>query len=159
MNTTFTNRMGNFEGSARLLRAMVEFAAKELNIAHLYFDLIIAIDEIIPSVICRPDGRYDILSQSAGVDPIMDGNTIYMKLGIAEMKDMLQSIAHEMVHVKQVVTKELIGKLEGLIYKGIMIPNNILNPILGDFDQYQNLPWEVEARHKADIIYNKFMEG
>ena len=50
----------------------------------------------------------------------------------------LQTLAHELVHVKQYVTSELVWRYAGLLYKGVNhAPDNLV--------EYFDLPYEIEA--------------
>ena len=57
------------------------------------------------------------------------------------LKDFVTTICHEMVHVKQYVRKELFSEVN--FYK--------------TREEYLNLPWEVEAYEKQEILYKKWL--
>ena len=57
------------------------------------------------------------------------------------LKDLVTTICHEMVHVKQYVRKELFSDVN--FYK--------------TREEYLNLPWEVEAYEKQEILYKKWL--
>ena len=57
------------------------------------------------------------------------------------LQNILVTICHEMVHVKQFVRKELYS--ECIFYK--------------THDEYLNLPWEVEAYTKQEELYQKWL--
>jgi len=56
------------------------------------------------------------------------------------IEDFCVSICHEMVHVKQFVRKELYS--ECIFYK--------------THEEYINLPWEVEAYEKQEVLFQKW---
>jgi len=55
-------------------------------------------------------------------------------------EDFCVSICHEMVHVKQFIRKELYS--DCIFYK--------------TYEEYLNLPWEVEAYEKQEILFEKW---
>ena len=55
--------------------------------------------------------------------------------------DLCVTLCHEMVHVKQYVRKELFSEVN--FYK--------------TREEYLNLPWEVEAYEKQEILYKKWL--
>lgn len=59
------------------------------------------------------------------------------------LENILVTVCHEMVHVKQYVRKELFS--ECIFYKS--------------HEEYLNLPWEVEAYAKQEELYQKWLNG
>ena len=57
------------------------------------------------------------------------------------LEDLCVTLCHEMVHVKQYVRKELFSDVN--FYK--------------TREEYLNLPWEVEAYEKQEILYKKWL--
>jgi len=57
------------------------------------------------------------------------------------LEDLCVTICHEMVHIKQYVRKELFSDV--IFYK--------------TREEYLNLPWEVEAYKKQEILYKKWL--
>jgi|TARA_B100001093_G_scaffold324794_1_gene309916 hypothetical protein len=57
------------------------------------------------------------------------------------LEDFCVTICHEMVHIKQYVRKELFSDV--IFYK--------------TREEYLNLPWEVEAYEKQEILYKKWL--
>ena len=57
------------------------------------------------------------------------------------LEDLCVTLCHEMVHVKQYVRKELFSEVN--FYK--------------TREEYLNLPWEVEAYEKQEILYKKWL--
>ena len=57
------------------------------------------------------------------------------------LEDLCVTLCHEMVHVKQYVRKELFSDVN--FYK--------------KREEYLNLPWEVEAYEKQEILYKKWL--
>ena len=55
--------------------------------------------------------------------------------------DLCVTLCHEMVHVKQYIRKELFSDVN--FYK--------------TREEYLNLPWEVEAYEKQEILYKKWL--
>jgi hypothetical protein len=64
--------------------------------------------------------------------------------------DLLQTLFHEMVHVKQYAKGELIYKTDYNIWKGRKYK---------DLENEWNRPWEREARKYEKLIYKKFIEN
>jgi hypothetical protein len=63
--------------------------------------------------------------------------------------DLLKTLFHEMIHVKQYAKKELVYKTNHNIWKGKRYE---------DSDSDWNRPWEREARKYEKLIYNKFIK-
>lgn len=76
--------------------------------------------------------------------------------------DVLLTIAHEMIHVKQIVRGELINEAKappGERWKGRpqkIDPSSILRDDLDKMsdEEYHNLPWEKEAYGRQDEVYS-----
>lgn len=66
-----------------------------------------------------------------------------------EPEEILQTLAHEFVHIKQFSRKELIFKEDHSIWFGI---------VYKDGKAYQNLPWEKEARRVEKLLYESFIK-
>lgn len=60
----------------------------------------------------------------------------------------LRTIAHEMIHVKQYVKRELNEEMNR--WKG--------NKVNAEKIPYHEQPWEVEAHHLGDVLFNDFLE-
>lgn len=63
-------------------------------------------------------------------------------------KDVLITIAHEMIHVKQLIFEEINDRLS--VWKGKFFDREKVN--------YFDLPWEKEAYQKEEVLYNNFMD-
>jgi len=66
------------------------------------------------------------------------------------MDELLISLAHEMVHVKQFVSEELKHRIRN---RTLLWNNVVIDP---DQYLYADLPWEVEAYHKEEILYEQY---
>jgi hypothetical protein len=67
-----------------------------------------------------------------------------------DTSDMLKTVFHEMVHVKQYAKKELVYKTNYNLWKGQKY---------NDIENEWNRPWEIEARKYEKLIYNKFIKS
>lgn len=75
---------------------------------------------------------------------------ITIELANLAKKDTLRNLAHEMVHAKQFLRKELDDRLE--YWKGVKFSAS------DDASYYLESPWEQEAYGMEMILYNKYME-
>ena len=74
-------------------------------------------------------------------------STILMEVKLNQGRDeMINTLAHEMVHVKQYITGELSEDLD--VWKGKKINSD-------DID-YDDQPWEIEADKVGDMLDEKF---
>lgn len=72
-------------------------------------------------------------------------------------KHTLGSMVHELVHVKQMIKKELSVGEDSILWKGephIRIEEYVSNR---DYTVWKNLPWEVEADSQKKILVDKFL--
>jgi hypothetical protein len=74
--------------------------------------------------------------------------TIEIDTGLEE-EIMLTTMAHEMVHVKQYIKKELSeSKRELMLWKGKKVPAEL---------PYHRCPWELEAYKKQNVLYWEYI--
>lgn len=73
------------------------------------------------------------------------------------LKEIVSTIIHEMTHAQQHATKKLIQKSN----KTVMFDGKNYNDIDAskDFEGYQNLPWEIEARKMQEKYIDKVMKA
>lgn len=76
--------------------------------------------------------------------------------------EQIKCLAHEVVHCKQYIKKELQYK-DGKVYwkKQLFDSHNLTSRIQSDFiteyDNYMNSPWEKEAFQLEEVLYNNFL--
>jgi hypothetical protein len=63
-------------------------------------------------------------------------------------EELIKTVAHEMVHVKQYLTGELVEERCKRIWKGVDHTD----------DTHFNYPWEIEAYKLEEILYKSFEE-
>jgi hypothetical protein len=71
---------------------------------------------------------------------------------IQSRKKKLQTLAHEMVHVKQLARGEMNSKLDPSSWRGPV------NYKIGEALEYADNPWEVEAFGREEILVYKYTE-
>ena len=120
------------------------FYARALGIDHLPGEIEITIGKIVNG----PQGYCD------------DNGDDFYEIGIdnSDPELVLSTLAHEMVHVKQFITREMVGLVKGTLWKGDFYPDL---PQDGS-NEYYNRPWEKEAfgremRLTVDFITAKFV--
>ena len=76
--------------------------------------------------------------------------------------EQIKCLAHEVVHCKQYIKKELHYK-DGNVYWKKQLFNNhnltsrIQNDFITEYDNYINSPWEKEAFQLEEVLYNNFL--
>ena len=69
--------------------------------------------------------------------------------GSLDKEDKIRTLAHEMIHVKQ-LAKGTLKQVDGVNYwKGKRYRKN---------HKYLNLPWEIEAFSKQELLFRKVIE-
>ena len=79
-----------------------------------------------------------------------DPYTFFIDLEIADREsEILKTLAHEFVHIKQFARKELVFKEDSSVWFGV---------VYKDSNAYYNLPWEKEARRIEKLLYESFIK-
>lgn len=92
--------------------------------------------------------RKIITSDSVGYCYSLPDNEIYIELDSRD-KEIYKTLAHEMVHAKQLICGDLVDE-NGLTYwKGKLHKSK--NTVTDE--EYVNLPWEIEAHELEDALY------
>lgn len=70
----------------------------------------------------------------------------------------LLALAHEMVHVKQYARGEMVDDLTGAVRKwqGKFVKKG--GTALGEYENYYDLPWEIEAHGREFGLYEMYKE-
>lgn len=106
----------------------------------------------------------DISLSSASVD----GNNFYLHFNPNQSYErILQTMIHELTHVKQVSKNELLPNIyyDAIMWKGKEYINvEDYNKLLkaagrGDVTEYKKLPWEVEADKNMKTLYPQFKKS
>lgn len=121
------------EGGKRFQRKLVEDIA------------LFCYNEMIP-LIRKCDVNINIKSMKGYEGTCLDTDEREYQIDVNKhqsLENILVTVCHEMVHVKQFVRKELYS--ECIFYK--------------THDEYLNLPWEVEAYAKQEELYQKWLNG
>lgn len=77
------------------------------------------------------------------------------------IEEQLKSIAHEMVHCRQFLKKQLQYKNGKIYWMNKYHPNNQLKRKelnKNDYFNYLNTPWEIEAYELENMLYNSFIK-
>lgn len=76
--------------------------------------------------------------------------TILINSGLTDVKDIITTVAHEMVHVWQYATGKLrdyeapVHRYENYLYDADML--------------YRDMPWEIEARQLEKVLYKLWLK-
>jgi hypothetical protein len=94
----------------------------------------------------------------------VDGNKFYLHFNPNQSyKMIIQSMIHELTHVKQVSKKELLPNKNytSIIWKGKEYINaKDYNKLMkSNISEYMKLPWEVEANTNMKHLYSKFINS
>ena len=85
---------------------------------------------------------------------------IELKRKCSDVDEFLETIMHEMVHVKQYAKKELVENRQGTFWKSRNYTRVMeRSSKSSDFQTYNNLPWEIEAYELQDGLLEKFKEN
>lgn len=68
---------------------------------------------------------------------------------------MLRSVAHEMIHVKQYITGQMVDEEHSVIWDGVHYP--VIDQEKAKYEEQKDLPWEIEAYGRERSLYNKFL--
>jgi len=90
--------------------------------------------------------KVDKLDGSNGLTMPMDGlDTYLVVINPADVIQMGLTLAHEMVHVKQMAS----GKLKGRVWNGKKVSKRT---------KYLDLPWEVQAFEQQELIFRRAID-
>ena len=85
---------------------------------------------------------------------------IELKRKCSDLDEFLETIMHEMVHVKQYAKKELVENRQGTFWKSRNYTRVMeRSSKSSDFQTYNTLPWEIEAYELQDGLLEKFKEN
>jgi hypothetical protein len=76
--------------------------------------------------------------------------TIYINRDLTDIKDIITTVAHEMVHVWQYAT----GKFRDYASPSHRYENFIYNSDMS----YKDMPWEIEARQLEKVLYKLWLD-
>jgi hypothetical protein len=90
--------------------------------------------------------KVDKLDNSNGLTMSIDGlDTYLVVINPANVIQMGLTLAHEMVHVKQMAS----GKLKGNVWNGKKVSKRT---------KYLNLPWEIQAFEQQELIFRRAID-
>ena len=90
--------------------------------------------------------KVDKLDNSNGLTMSIDGlDTYLVVINPADVIQMGLTLAHEMVHVKQMAS----GKLKGNVWNGKKVSKRT---------KYLNLPWEIQAFEQQELIFRRAID-
>ena len=70
-----------------------------------------------------------------------------------KLTEMIKPIVHELIHLEQLHTGKLSADRQGnFIYENKSYKN--INPVDMSYNDYQNLPWEIEVANKESYVLN-----
>ena len=140
------------------IQSAAEFYERELKIEVFDIPVIIQLDYTHYEVSDIPSSALEWLDDDQDIDigycqKYPDGSfevMVAMK-AIGKNVEPERTLAHEFVHLKQYIKRELIHLCDtyGVFKKQ--------KHIYTDFENYDEFPWEKEAYEKEEILYNKFM--
>ena len=85
-----------------------------------------------------------------GMMDMQDDRTFRLDIDYSDMNEMEHTIMHEMVHVKQYLTKELVQLKDVYVWKNVAFGKYHTN--------YRYRPWEIEAYNKEEELIKSFKE-
>jgi hypothetical protein len=94
----------------------------------------------------------------------VDGNKFYLHFNPTQSyKRIIQSMLHELTHVKQVVKRELLPNKDytAILWKGkeYIDAKEYGKLMKSDISAYRNLPWEIEADTNMTGLYPMFINS
>jgi len=130
-----------------LIESCIKFYAKELNIENHNFNLIV--EPINLREIRSADGAVsELIKKKKKYSARKEKKLILMQLeSKLKIEQLIEVIAHEMVHVKQTVRGQLASRGVSLFWKGKKVLCSKIN--------YYDRPWEIEAWSKQKLLSNK----
>jgi len=103
--------------------------------------------------------------------PFIKNNTVFMRLSRRQsLSSLLKSFSHEMVHVRQILDKQLAQDENNVMWKGEKMSKNKVRAavelascggalgIKSALGPYENLPWEKEAYELGPQIYKRIKQ-
>jgi hypothetical protein len=98
------------------------------------------------------DDSLDVYEMQAGWtrSEIKDGNVVQMGVAFCGKQQVLRSFFHELTHAAQMLRGDLQVHDKKAYWRGVNYPEP------SNQQEYEALPWEVEARAQADRIMAKF---
>ena len=83
-----------------------------------------------------------------------------LKRKCSDVDEFLETIMHEMVHVKQFAKKELVENRQGTFWKARNWTRAVNKASKSkDYGTYNSLPWEIEAYDLQNSLLEKFKEN
>lgn len=71
--------------------------------------------------------------------------------------DVIETVFHELVHVRQIVSGDLLFRGQTMTYRKVDFPT--CDPKILSEETYFSLPWEVEARRVAEDLMSEWLES
>jgi hypothetical protein len=141
------------ESKAEILAEAARFFAKELLGSRMAKNLIIDIEVL---------KKFDVEGCCGNEDETKRSRWFTISLKDRKIGDMIQTLAHEMVHVKQYVRNEL-GNKSVLVCRGdkIVLRSQWMGEVWepkGNEDAYFDAPWEIEAYGRERGLAVRFMK-
>jgi len=149
----YFNNLSQYPVQKNQVQGVVQYCASKLLDKDLYNDLVLDIN-------VERDFGYDA---QAGVHddewdteaPSLFAITLDYDLVSGDMEKLLQTLCHEMVHVKQYMTGELVAESDAFVYKGKQF--DLSQPV--SLAEYYAFPWEVEAYGLEKALYFGYTEN
>lgn len=137
-STSFYKRFRNNEKAEELIRESVLFFAEQLQIQN---EPEIELSLIFP--------KHPVLIRGSMYKKRRDPEGYFIKVYMnAHIYSLINTVAHEMVHVKQFNC----GDLE------VVGPRTIYQKVDHTNTDYEDQPWEIEAFKEADVLSEKFLK-
>ena len=130
----FLEVIGGSKSQKKHTQGMVEFCANKLMPRLYNLDITVRL--------CKPKGALGYCLE------LEDKRTFELEIDRTQpLRQLLETVAHEMVHVKQFARGELDSKYKGMRWKTAHITDDV---------KYMDLPWEKEAYKMEDKLAAKF---
>lgn len=113
------------------------------------------IENDLHAVIFIP-GTVDLPEDASGLAECYSGYGIIQLCTKVEIPLMIETVFHEMVHIKQYVKEELVCIEKGFLWKGKLHKfKNTADVLNREYSQYMALPWEAEAYTIQDMMLER----
>ena len=99
------------------------------------------------NIIIEKTNKFNLIGYIALNDKSKNGDFILHYNPSQSYTAIIYSVIHELTHIKQVVKGELSASddYKSIIWYGVPMTVKKLNKISKNFEEYEKLPWEVEA--------------
>ena len=150
MQITITGMVGKRKEKA-LLKQAAEFFAAQLMDPRMVRNLVIDLE-------VRKD--FDVMGECIDEDGFRNPRFFTIGLKNQDINEMIKTLGHEMVHVKQHAKNELQGGIMAMTRGGLKLSSKWMGEIWkpkGKEDAYYDSPWEIEAYGREVGVFQKWI--